>query len=310
MHVVIFEGRLWTTFAPLSLSRPVFMLGSGTCTLLEKQIRALSPTRLTLWVRPELADYARQRIVPKLGIPTAVNEPLDDEWACVMSGRTLHMQRFEHAQEESVLVDEGDVIRQATVRRPGLSHEDALNRSGKWTALLKLPQSKPQSRLVDYLWDLVKWNEESLLGDYAALKVKSQPKGAGAYHMVEAENIWLGENVKIGPGAVLDASKGPVMIDKGASIGANAVLWGPCYIGPYAQIMPLALIRPGASVGMMCKIGGEMSNSIMFGYSNKAHEGYLGDSYVGKWVNLGAGTTTSNLKNTYGEITARGERVK
>jgi bifunctional N-acetylglucosamine-1-phosphate-uridyltransferase/glucosamine-1-phosphate-acetyltransferase GlmU-like protein len=67
----------------------------------------------------------------------------------------------------------------------------------------------------------------------------------------------------------------------------------------------LTVIQPGTSFGMFCRVGGEVKNSILFGYSNKAHEGYLGDSYVGKWVNLGAGTTVSNLKNTLGEVTAR-----
>src|SRR5437763_4018609 len=69
--------------------------------------------------------------------------------------------------------------------------------------------------------------------------------------------------------------------------------------------MPLACIRPGTSIGQLSKVGGEVSMSIILGNSNKAHHGYLGDSYLGKWVNLGAGTTTSNLKNTYGEITVK-----
>ena len=88
-------------------------------------------------------------------------------------------------------------------------------------------------------------------------------------------------------------------------IGSNAVVQGPCYIGPGSAISPLALIRPGNTIGPMCKIGGEVSLSIFSGYANKAHEGFLGHSYIGRWVNLGAGTTTSNLKNTYGEITLR-----
>src|SRR5207248_3167038 len=73
----------------------------------------------------------------------------------------------------------------------------------------------------------------------------------------------------------------------------------------HATIMPLACIRPGTSIGPLSKVGGEVSLSIILGNSNKAHEGYLGHSYLGKWVNLGAGTTTSNLKNTYGEITLK-----
>jgi UDP-N-acetylglucosamine diphosphorylase/glucosamine-1-phosphate N-acetyltransferase len=124
----------------------------------------------------------------------------------------------------------------------------------------------------------------------------------GPYHLINGEDILLQDGAKLSPGCVLDASKGPIMIGKGASIGANAVVQGPCYIGQYSQIAPVALIRPGTSIGPVCKVGGEVSNSLIFGCSNKAHEGFLGDSYVGKWVNLGAGTTTSNLKNTYGEI--------
>src|SRR5215212_215882 len=79
MHVVIFEGARWHTFAPLSLSRPVFMLKTGMGTLLDKQIRHLRPTRLSLWVRPEQESFVRERVVPKLPIPTTVNQPLDDE---------------------------------------------------------------------------------------------------------------------------------------------------------------------------------------------------------------------------------------
>src|SRR5258706_10349480 len=100
MHVVIFEGSDWSSLAPLSLSRPTFMLWSGMSTLLEKQVRSLNPTRLTLWVRQELADYCRRIIAPTIHSPTLtapvrVNEPLDDEPALVESGRVLHFSRFE-----------------------------------------------------------------------------------------------------------------------------------------------------------------------------------------------------------------------
>jgi UDP-N-acetylglucosamine diphosphorylase/glucosamine-1-phosphate N-acetyltransferase len=95
------------------------------------------------------------------------------------------------------------------------------------------------------------------------------------------------------------------MLDAGCSIGANAVLKGPLYVGRHAQVKPLCVVHAGTTIGPGCKVGGEISNSILTAYSNKAHDGYLGDSYVGEWVNLGAGTTTSNLKNTYGPIKVR-----
>src|SRR5688500_15243428 len=99
MHVVIFEGTQWPSFAPLCLNRPVFMLSTGMSTLFEKQLRHLEPTRLTLWVRPDLADSVRTRVLSKMKIPAAVNEPLDDEPALLVSGRSLHFRKFERPPE-------------------------------------------------------------------------------------------------------------------------------------------------------------------------------------------------------------------
>jgi acetyltransferase-like isoleucine patch superfamily enzyme len=81
-----------------------------------------------------------------------------------------------------------------------------------------------------------------------------------------------------------------------------AVVEGPCWVGPGAVVQPHAHLRPHTVVGRGCKVGGEVSASILDDFSNKAHYGYLGDSIVGRWCNLGAGTTTSNLKNTHGPI--------
>src|SRR3954468_11847171 len=89
MQVVIFESPDWQAFAPLSLSRPVFALATGTSTLLEKIIRRTSPSRLTLWVRPEMAEYVRVRIVPELPMPASINEPLGDSPALLIDGATL-----------------------------------------------------------------------------------------------------------------------------------------------------------------------------------------------------------------------------
>lgn len=305
MHVLIFEGSLWSAFAPLSLSRPVFSLATGASSLLEKQLRHLQPDRLTLWVRPEMEAFCRRRIVPHLKIPTEINRPLDDEPALMFNGRAVHLASFEFPPHDAVVVDEGETIRLAYASRPGLGPRDVFDRSPAWLGLLELPHTMPQARLVDSLWDLVHWNEESLVEDFAHMPPEGQEKPAGPWHLLNAPDVWLAKDVKLAPGCVLDASKGPVMIGAGATIGANAVIIGPCWIGPHAKIRPLTQIREGTSIGAGCTIGGEVSHAIFLGHSNKAHEGFVGHSYVGKWVNLGSGTTTSNLKNTYGEVRAR-----
>lgn len=104
------------------------------------------------------------------------------------------------------------------------------------------------------------------------------------------------------PGAVLDASMGAIRIEENAVIRPNAVLCGPCWIGKRSTVIDGALIKPNTSIGPCCKVGGEVGSTIFQAYSNKSHDGHLGDSIIGEWVNFGANTTNSNLLNTYGDI--------
>src|SRR3954467_7048024 len=153
MHVVIFEGQQWTTFAPLCLNRPVFMLSTGMSTLLDKQIRYLGATRLTFWARPEMVDFCKTRVVPHLKIPPKINEPLDDEYALLVSGRTLHFRKFEQPSSECAVID-GEMVREAYCKRPGLNVDDILQRSDRWLGLQELPRMEPQSRMAESLSDL------------------------------------------------------------------------------------------------------------------------------------------------------------
>ena len=302
MHLVVFEGSRWGSMAPLSINRPVFTLLSGASTLLEKQIQHVGPMRVTLWVRPEMADYCRKHVLPTISIPASVNTPLDDEPAFITSGRTLHFSQFPRPTDPMVTVDEGNLVRQAYAKIPGLSWQDAMTRSDRWMQLLELPKTADQTRMPEYLWDLVHWNEEAIVADAIQMKDRPRPPSDGPYHLIAEQDVIVSPQAKLSPGVVLDASKGPVVIDDGAMIGANSVLQGPVYIGRYSTIAPLSYIHSGTSIGPLCKIGGEVAASVFLGYSNKVHEGFVGHSYIGEWVNLGAGTTTSNLKNTYGPI--------
>jgi UDP-N-acetylglucosamine diphosphorylase/glucosamine-1-phosphate N-acetyltransferase len=99
----------------------------------------------------------------------------------------------------------------------------------------------------------------------------------------------------------IDTSGGPVVIDDEALVCAFSRVEGPCYIGPRTHIAG-AKVRNGCSFGPQCRVGGEVEASIFHGYSNKYHDGFLGHAYVGEWVNLGAGTNNSDLRNDYGEI--------
>jgi UDP-N-acetylglucosamine diphosphorylase/glucosamine-1-phosphate N-acetyltransferase len=301
MHVVIFEGGYWDIFAPLSINRPAFTLLCGASTLVEKHIRWLRPSRLSLWVRPQLIEYCRQFVLPKLKVPTTVNEPLDGEPALIVSGRSLYLSRPDIPDTECIVLDDQERLIKSYVKRPGLTYEDAVKRTDKWLAVLDLPRSSPEGRMPQYVWDLINWNEEALVSDSLGMTPNANFP-AGPFYLVNQDNIFLGTDVQLSPGVVLNASQGPIMIARGTRIGPNSVIEGPCYIGDFSIINPLTNIGPGTTLGPGCRVGGAVANSIMMGFSDKPYEGFLGDSYVGRWCTLGAGTTTANIKATLGQI--------
>jgi UDP-N-acetylglucosamine diphosphorylase/glucosamine-1-phosphate N-acetyltransferase len=111
--------------------------------------------------------------------------------------------------------------------------------------------------------------------------------------------IWIGEGAVLKPGVVIDASTGPIVIDEKAEIMPNAVIMGPAYIGKNTIIKIGAKIYGNTSIGPVCKIGGEVEGTIIQAYTNKQHDGFIGHAYLGEWVNLGADTNNSDLKNNY-----------
>ncbi len=302
MHLVVFEDDRWPDLAPLTFSRPAFALSVGATTLLHKQIRFLEPTRLSLWVRPQLEDFCKRFVVPGLDVPVTVNQPLDEKPAMLCNGRALFLKRAERASSPMVEVDQHGAIAQAWVSSPGLSPMDCLTRSAAWLRMMDMPKVAAKTAMMEYPWDLIYRNEESLAVDAGPWRHSQTSLPPGSYHVVGERNIFLGTGVAIAPGTVLDAAKGPILVEDGASIGANCVIKGPCCIGRESAITPLSYIHDSVSIGPHCKIGGEVANTIVLGFSNKVHDGFLGHSYLGEWVNLGAGTTTSNLKNTYGPM--------
>jgi UDP-N-acetylglucosamine diphosphorylase/glucosamine-1-phosphate N-acetyltransferase len=180
---------------------------------------------------------------------------------------------------------------------------------------INLPQIKTTKinvKLIDYPWQLIKENSAQIEADYRRIfkKGKGEGKEKGIYKKIAIHKdvtFYKRENVIIGNGAaiealvVIDARSGPVIIDENAHIMPLTYIAGPCYVGKNTTILG-AQIREGTSIGPNCKVHGEVSNSIFHGCSNKAHYGFLGHSYVCEWVNLGAGTTNSNLKNNYGSV--------
>jgi UDP-N-acetylglucosamine diphosphorylase/glucosamine-1-phosphate N-acetyltransferase len=132
--------------------------------------------------------------------------------------------------------------------------------------------------------------------------VDPQAQLTGSVELIDARNIFIGPNTRIGSGVVLDASDGPVVIDAGAVVMPQAVVIGPAYIGPHTRIKIAAKIYQNTSIGPWCKVGGEVEDSVFHSFANKQHDGFVGHSYFAPWTNLGADTNTSDLKNNYSSI--------
>ncbi|MCB0702364.1 MAG: putative sugar nucleotidyl transferase [Candidatus Kapaibacterium sp.] len=161
------------------------------------------------------------------------------------------------------------------------------------------------TKYLNYIWDAISYNESILIDDANYYRNWNSPKEeySKGVHYLEKSQIFISETVKIHPNVVIDASEGAVIIDENVKIMAGSTILGPCYIGKNSTIKVGAKIYGSTSIGEVCKVGGEVEGSIIQSYSNKQHDGFLGHSFISEWVNLGADTNTSDLKNTYSEIT-------
>ncbi len=156
---------------------------------------------------------------------------------------------------------------------------------------------------IENPWDIFLENGGQIQTDYALLTANRQSIGLSDpfTHCYSPGSIFLEEGALV-RAAILNADGGPIYIGRNATISEGAIIQGPFAMGEGAVIGQGAKIRPNTTVGPYCKVGGEVNNSVLFGYSNKAHDGYLGNSVLGEWCNLGANTNNSNLKNDYTNV--------
>jgi UDP-N-acetylglucosamine diphosphorylase/glucosamine-1-phosphate N-acetyltransferase len=158
------------------------------------------------------------------------------------------------------------------------------------------------------VWDFIRLLPDELRSDVESIAARADLNStvarppAHATVIGDAPIVLLGDSERptIEPHVVLDASNGPIVVERGAVVHAFTRLIGPCYVGPQTTVMGGDISV--CSIGPVCKVRGEMSNTVMLAYANKGHDGFIGHSYIGRWVNIGASTVTSNLKNTYGSV--------
>ena len=288
MNLILFDdATMRGNLLPLTFTRPVAEIRIGILTIREKWEKRLSSPSSTLTETylqakyPILIDSTSDHLWVNASI--CPNDSLIAEIKAVKSGQALF--------KGSVLI--------------------ALN-SGKTPAhdqhgKLKVPEGTNEIEAnSEFLrianpWDIFKLNGEALQEDYELLTRgrKSSP--------LSDTNTALGNNIFIEPGAkvecaILNSLTGPIYIGKESEVMEGSIIRGPFSLGEHSTLKMGAKIYGPTTIGPFCKAGGEISNSVLFGFSNKGHDGFLGNSVLGEWCNLGADTNNSNLKNNYGIV--------
>lgn len=300
MRVCLIEDRV-EFFEPLSLTRPVFDLRCGLAPLGERLWRYLGATSPGAVIRPHLVELYRQQ---HSGL--AVN---DVDWlaegpVALVNGLWLPPDGHADLGTEPHVGFVGNDLayvwagREQAVQFKGETFE-ALLTGWKKT----LPARAVGGHIIQFPWDLIDHNSTQIGRDLVEPR-RTFLKSSAALPLAllgPADRLHVEPTARIEPFVVADATRGPVVIDEGAVIASFTRLEGPCHIGPNTQVFG-AKIRTGTSLGPNCRIGGEVECSIVHGHSNKYHDGFLGHSYIGEWVNLAAGTNNSDLRNDYGPV--------
>jgi UDP-N-acetylglucosamine diphosphorylase / glucose-1-phosphate thymidylyltransferase / UDP-N-acetylgalactosamine diphosphorylase / glucosamine-1-phosphate N-acetyltransferase / galactosamine-1-phosphate N-acetyltransferase len=312
MQIVVFEDEYATRLYPITIGRPTYAISCGSFRLVDWLVRLAERTGATLAgvVRPHLADIQRLDF-PQLALAKgAVTTPL-----LLVNARVAPcLKNFEVlagllSEGRTAAVEENDALAAAMVAPggPAPPPDDSLEHWQKYVTnslVGKLPAADVRLKMFDYPHDVVRHNLEIIAGN-----LNERLRG-GAFREI-ADGVFAAEGATLGQYCVTDTTKGPVLLDQGATVGPYSLLRGPAYLGPRSRVIEHSAIKDAVAIGHTTKIGGEIEASIVEPYTNKQHHGFLGHSYLGSWINLGAGTSNSDLKNTYGNVKMeyRGEQA-
>ena len=278
---------------PLTLTRPVHDLRLGLTTIREKWERALGIERGLGPLRPHLRGVfpvatKKQRLAAAI-------------WINARYLPTPALVAAIRRRPEGHLRDRDDlVVAHSTPEQTAEWFEEGLPRPPRTARRV---DSEGLKRLV-HPWDITVLNSAAIEADAAACDWK--PGGGPCWSpsaiVDRPERLFMHPTAVVEPGAIVVCDEGPVILDADSRVMAGAILRGPVAVGRGATVRMGARIYGGTTVGPHCKVGGEVASTVFHSYSNTAHEGYVGNSVFGQWVNLGADTTASNLKMTYGTV--------
>ncbi|HUU28248.1 MAG TPA: putative sugar nucleotidyl transferase, partial [archaeon] len=297
MQVVFFEDQFTKEIRPVTLTRAAFNIMVGGLDL-ETAIR-----KTGLPISYIVRSYLRPVVELELE-----NAPLTDTEVLFVNASLVprlsdledilaicsKKERFSLMQGERVAVS---YFPKKKVRLEGLNPDNI-------TGYLQEDNPPPADKkvpLINRPYEIVKYNMEIVADNLERM--------AGAYHRLD-KGVYAGQNVRVSKFVSFDTSEGPVIIDNNSFVENFVLFHGPVYLGKNSRVNEHSALKDCCSIGNTVKAGGEIEAAVIESYSNKQHHGFLGHAYLGSWINLGAGTCNSDLKNTYGKVKVLHRGVK
>lgn len=284
MNIILFDDASRAKLLPLTFTRPVAEIRIGILTIREKWEKFLNVPSST-----KTEEYLQEKFPLELSIDD------DNFWinASYLPNAKL-VEEIRTLKEKEALL-EGTVV--VAVNTGKLREFDPTTLDGfvKYST-----HSKPMC--IQHPWDIFSRNGDAIKADFDLITAGRKSHALSTTNTVIAEeNIFVEEGAKV-ECAILNASTGPIYIGKDAEIMEGSIVRGPFSLGEHSALKLGAKIYGPTTIGPHSKVGGEVNNSVIFGFSNKAHDGFLGNSVLGEWCNIGADSNNSNLKNNYAEV--------
>ena len=285
-NIILFDDESREQMLPLSYTRPVAELRTGIFTIRERWEKLLKGKASYI-----TSEYLSGRFPMHLE---------DDNF--VINGAIMPNDRLvrliEQLEPNEALMEEGNLI----AARLNRQQFELLLRDESIEEITGIELGDTPFIHLSYPWDLFLYLRATIEYDYHLITAGRTSQSLPSNNQVLAgDNIFLEEGAQVSC-AILNAQSGPIYIGKNAHVMEGAIIRGPVTIGEGSQIKMGAKIYGPTAIGPDCKVGGEVKEVVFLGHSNKAHDGYLGNSIIGEWCNLGAGCTVSNLKNNYSNV--------
>jgi UDP-N-acetylglucosamine diphosphorylase/glucosamine-1-phosphate N-acetyltransferase len=284
MNYILFDDRSSENLLPLTFTRPVADIRIGILTIREKWEKMLNAKTST-----KTKDYLTKKYPSEFTIDT------DNVWinGSVCPNQKL-IEEIKTLQPDQALLSSGLLIALNTGN--GASFEIELNDN-----ITKF-ESHAKAMHIENPWDIFSKNGEAIQTDFDLITAGRKSLALSpSNQIIGVENTFVEDGAKV-ECAILNASTGPIYIGKDAEIMEGSIVRGPFSLGDHSTLKLGAKIYGPTTIGPHCKVGGEVNNSVIFGFSNKAHDGFLGNSVLGEWCNIGADSNNSNLKNNYAEV--------